>query len=354
MVFHSRQPPSLESMPNSQSQAVSRANRLAKETPCLSPLRSFVHSFHEELGTSKTDCAVCHSDKHVTVLHPDNARKETHTFESPVQHQGEEKAAATPQGTESLIVTNTCTETCGQNSGGAGRSCTKICLANVYAESEPDKKVKAYVLIDEQSNYSLARAKLFKKLDIKGTTIVYTLKTCSGVKETKFRLARGLVVESLDQSAKHRLPTLTECDEIPNNREEIPTSQVARAHPHLQQIADEIPELDEQAEILLLIGRDVPPLHKVHESRNGSRNAPWGQRLDLGWVVLGNTFLNGAHKPEQISTCKTQVLHNCRPSLFVPCPNRFHVNFDTDTDAPFVNREFDDGLARREAGWPHG
>ena len=154
------------------------------------------------------------------------------------------------------------------------------------------------------------------------------------------------MIESLDQSAKYRLPKPTECDEIPNNREEIPTLQVARAHPHLQQISDEIPELDEQAEILLLIGRDVSPLHKVHESPNGSRNAPWGQRLDLGWVVLGNTCLNGAHKPEQISTCKTQVLHTSRPSLFVPCPNHFHVKFDTNTDTPFVNREFDDSLAR--------
>ena len=134
----------------------------------------------------------------MTVLHPDNARQETRTFKSPAQQQGEEQVAATPQGTESLIVTNRCTEKCSQNSGGAGRSCAKICLANVYAESEPDKKVKAYVLIDEQSNYSLARAKLFEKLNMKGTTTAYTLKTCSGVKETKGRLARGLVIESPD------------------------------------------------------------------------------------------------------------------------------------------------------------
>ena len=30
----------------------------------------------------------------------------------------------------------------------------------------------------------------------------------------------------------------------------------------------------------------------------------------------------------------------------MPCPNHFHVRFDTNTDAPFVNRKFDDGLAR--------
>ncbi|KAK3739372.1 hypothetical protein QZH41_004769 [Actinostola sp. cb2023] len=150
-----------------------------------------------------------------------------------------------------------------------------------------------------------------------------------------------------------KLPT--KCDEIPNNREEIPTPDVARAHSHLQQIADEIPELDECADILLLVGRDIPPLHKVHESRNGPRDAPWGQRLDLGWVVLGNTCLDGAHKPNQISPYKTQVLHNGRPSLLEPCPNRFHVNHnassdtqqDSQEDDPSFNGDTDDdGLAR--------
>ena len=229
-----------------------RIDLLKKHRVCLRCAALSTHS--TENCTSNTDCAVCHSDKHVTVLHPDNAKQETRKLESPAQQQGEEQAAATSQGVESLTVTNRCTEICGQNSGGAGRSCAKICLANVYAESKPDKKVKAYALIDEQSNYSLAIAKLFEKLNIEGTTTAYTLKTCSGVKETKGRLAQGLVIESLDQSTKYRIPMLTECDEIPNNQEEIPTLQVAQAHPHLQQIADEIPELDEQAEILLLIG----------------------------------------------------------------------------------------------------
>lgn len=47
--------------------------------------------------------------------------------------------------------------------------------------------------------------------------------------------------------------------------EEIPTPAAARAHPHLEAIAEKIPELDPEAEILLLVGRDAPPLHKIHE-----------------------------------------------------------------------------------------
>ena len=41
--------------------------------------------------------------------------------------------------------------------------------------------------------------------------------------------------------------------------------QGARAHPNLEAIAEKIPELDPEAEILLLVGRDAPPLHKIHE-----------------------------------------------------------------------------------------
>ena len=87
------------------------------------------------------------------------------------------------------------------------------------------------------------------------------------------------------------MPTLTECNEIPNNREENPTPEDARAHTHLFQIANKILTLDKEAEVLLLVGREIPPLHKVQESRSGPRNASWGQFLDLGWKyleILGN------------------------------------------------------------------
>ena len=48
------------------------------------------------------------------------------------------------------------------------------------------------------------------------------------------------------------------------------------------------------------------------------------------------------------------MLHNGRPSLFVPCPNRFHLKHgsalttwdDQQEDTPFTSGAFDDGLAR--------
>ena len=130
---------------------------------------------------------------------------------------------------------------------------------------------------------------------------------------------------------------------------------VARAHPHLEAIAEKIPELDPEAEILLLVERDAPPLHKVHESRNGPRNAPWAQRLDLGWVVLGNVCMDGAPKPTEVSSYRTKVLDNGRPSFLLPCNNRLYVKHGSHADSTtyletskrkgtFFKGSFEDGL----------
>ena len=177
-------------------------------------------------------------------------------------------------------ISASCTEVCG--SPVTTKSCSKICLASVYVNGQPETKIKAYAVTDDQINCSLAKPELLELLKLKEEATPYTLKTCSGTSQVQGRRAKGLVIESLDGSKRHHLPVLMECDTIPDEREEIPTPAVARLHTHLRSIADQIPELDPKAKILLLIGKDAPQLHKVYESRNGPRKAPWGQRLNLG------------------------------------------------------------------------
>ena len=65
------------------------------------------------------------------------------------------------------------------------------------------------------------------------------------------------MIESLDGSKFYQLPTVTECTNIPNLCDEIPNSQVAMHHTHLQDITYEIPENDREADILLLIGHEL-------------------------------------------------------------------------------------------------
>jgi len=88
------------------------------------------------------------------------------------------------------------------------------------------------------------------------------------------------------------LPTLIECDSIPQEKREVPTPEMARKFPYLQEIANEVPPFDSKANIHLLIGRDAPELLKVREFRNGVKGAPWAQRFTLGWTITGQMCLD--------------------------------------------------------------
>ncbi len=185
----------------------------------------------------------------------------------PALHPGPPSLTLPEQGGEREIeaaqpdATSRCTEVCGY--GRSSRSCSKICLAKVYPESCPEEAIKLYVVLDDQSNRLLARSEFFNLLHVKGQRSTYTLHTCAGVTEIAGRRAAGFVVESLDGAMKVKLTTLIECHNMPDDRTEIPTPGVTRWHTHLKPIAHCIPPLDPEAQILLLLGRDILQVHKV-------------------------------------------------------------------------------------------
>ncbi|XP_073714092.1 uncharacterized protein [Misgurnus anguillicaudatus] len=261
-------------------------------------------------------CSECDSDRHVSALHPGPAPWKK-TIPPVLEDGGEERELTNQE------VTSKCTEVCG--AGMSARACSKICLVNVYPEGNKAQSRKMYAILDEQSNRSLARTEFFEDFQIKGSSFPYSLKTCAGLKETTGRRASGYIVESLDKSVSLRLPTLLECNQIPNVRSEIPTSDAAHHFSHLRDIADEIPALDPDANILLLIGRDLIRVHKVRHQINGPHDAPFAQKLDLGWVVVGDVCLGGAHRPAHVDVFKTTILESGRPSFFWPCESQLHV-----------------------------
>lgn len=195
----------------------------------------------------------------------------------------------------------------------------------MYRDGQPDVAVKLYAVIDDQSNRSLGKSHLLDLLGVRGQLAEYILTSCSGSIPSQGRRATGLVVESLDGTVRLKLPTVMECDGIPNIRTEIPTPEVAMSYPHLRGIAQHIPALDEEADILLLIGRDLLDAHHVLEQRLGPRATPYAQRLRLGWVIVGESCLNRTHKPEIVNVNKIHTLGNGRPSMFEPCENVFET-----------------------------
>ncbi len=234
-------------------------------------------------------CTECGSNKHVTALH---SGPPPWMLKVPNAEHGGEKESSNPS------INSKCTEVCGgTNSSG---SCSKICLIKVHPKGEPDKSLNVYAILDDQSNRSLARPEFFDLFKLKSTGFPYTLRTCAGVSEMSGRRARDFIAYPLDGSLSVSLPTLIECNCMPEDRSEIPTPEAAKHHPHLKSIAHLIPPLDLNVQILLLLGRDILQVHKVREQRNGPQNAPYAQRLDP-WLGCGRRSL---------SWCCSQAL-NC-------------------------------------------
>ena len=264
---------------------------------------------------SSMKCGICKATTHATALHVYDDKGD----------QTLSKQAISVSQDSSHHVSTMCTAVCRR--AGSSKSCAKTLLVKVYPKGKPEQAVNLYAIIDEQSSHSLARSSFFDHFSISGPEESYFLKSCSGDTMEYGRRCSDFVIESLDSSCQMTLPTLIECDQIPDTREEIPSPEVAREHPHLRDIANFIPAVRNDAEIMLLIGRDLLPAHHVLEQWLGPNvHDPYAQKLRLGWVVIGNVCLGVTHQHDSVSVMKTFTLKDGRTTLLEPCHSNFKIS----------------------------
>lgn len=191
-------------------------------------------------------CSDCGSLKHPTALHTngtavgllaaDNSGKGNSPLAGITDHGGE----AEKNGGENSL-SNKCTSVCGD--GFAGRSCAKAVLVKVHHKDQPELSLSLYALLDDQSNCTLAKPEFFDFMGVSNSSVQrYTLTSCSGQLKTTGRRASGFIVCAIDGSCNMTLPLVTECNEIPSDRREIPTPDVIRHYKHLEDLP--IPPID--------------------------------------------------------------------------------------------------------------
>ena len=244
---------------------------LEDRTEWIKDARLCFHCFSPNHVASRCNtpvqCAICGDKRHSAVLH---------------------KEKRPPSKPENETVNPKCTVLCGPT---GGMSCSKTLLVDVYSRHNPHLTKRVYAIVDEQSNSSLVTSELADDLGADAPLEKYFLSTCSGEKEEKYgRTVAGITVCSLS-GAGFAVPTLNECDTIPQDKGEIPSPDMARSSPHLKAIAHEIPPINETAKIHLLLGRDAPELLKVREFRDGPKGAPWAERLALAWTISASVLL---------------------------------------------------------------
>ncbi|XP_052062914.1 uncharacterized protein LOC127702663 [Mytilus californianus] len=297
-----------------------RKGLLKQNNVCYKCCDSTTHRSRE--CNARISCKECGSKQHTTALHITKPQQPASSHSSPPKqaYGGEPTESAE---TKSTSVNSTCTEIC--KDIYSGKSCAKILPVNVYYKDNQDKVIRMYAIIDDQSNRSLASPEFFNLFDVRDKPENYTLSTCSGRVVTSGKRGRGFVMESINGNDKFDLPVLIECDHIPNNRDEIPTPEVAMHHPHLKELRGSIPPIEENCQILLLIGRDLIEAHHVLDQRIGPPRTPYAQQLKLGWVVIGETCINKQHVPLELNVKITNILPTGQPSTFQPCTSKFDI-----------------------------
>ena len=177
----------------------------------------------------------CSSTRHLAVLH-----KEREPNDKKDKDENDE-------------VKSKCTSVCRR------LSCSKIVLIYyVFTQDNPNAVDRAYAIVDQQSNASMITPNLADLLEVDTPNEKYLLSTCSSARETKYgRRVSDLMVKSLNGTVA-KLPKLIECDHIPQEKNEIPTPSMTKNSPHFRDITSQIPPVDNDAKIEILLGRDAP------------------------------------------------------------------------------------------------
>ncbi|XP_071149457.1 uncharacterized protein [Mytilus edulis] len=274
---------------------------------CCGPKRHFRDKCKENVK-----CSVCGSCDHPSALHID--------IENEPQQKHEEENS-------NEQISSICTKIC-DSIYNTCKSCSKIVLAKVYHSDRPEHFKNVYCVLDDQSNRTLATSDFFNFFRENGKEFEYALASCAGRFVSSGRRASGYILESLDGSSCLNVPEIIECNDIPNNREEIPSSVVASSYPHMMDIASCIPDIDNQSEIQMLIGRDLIRAHHVIEHRVGVEEEPYAQRLRLGWVIVGNVCLGRFQEQQHVNVNKTVIVGNVQSALLFRCDSEIPVGLD--------------------------
>jgi hypothetical protein len=206
-------------------------------------------------------------------------------------------------------------------------------------------------MLDEHCNRTLVSTELLDTLGVNGPEVHYTLSSCSGSYIMSGRRATNYVISEILGDIRYRLPTLVECSYMPQEVKEIPTPEVARNFHYLQEIADKIPEYDPEVPIGLLIGRNLLEAHHIQKQLLGPKDAPFAQKVGLGWVIIGDVCLNKRHHPEleanKVSSLKTNITRDGRTSIFTPCTSYLKVTDNSHHPGDIFEQSKDDN----EVGW---
>lgn len=251
--------------------------------------------------TSKIRCKRCSSNRHNTLLHADVPRNSSRSSASTNTIVNANEAEVAPNAADDLSCSSTATDiidagvsetlTC-----TTGRKlCGKVFLVHISAPERSDKVVKTYAMLDDCSDATFCDESLIFALDAPYENVRYSLSTLERVRSTKSGLrVCGLRIKGVLNSQTYHLPPTLSSDALPDATNYLPDPEAVRRLPHGRTIAHHFPDIDPDATLTVLIGRNAE--HLMHIQTIGE-TPPFIQKTRIGHCVVGK-LQSSAHGPD--------------------------------------------------------
>ena len=220
---------------------------------------------------NRSTCSTCEK-RHPTILHNDNWN-----VKRPSRKVDTEQEMREPHSSHAS-----------SNRGNSHTSKTSTIVPVWLSHASSSRERLVYAMLDTQSDTTFILRKTKEEMGIVGLEVNLLLSTMTTAEEkVASEKISGFKVRALNGDKEIALPPTYTRDIMPANRSPIPTPQVAKDLPYLEEIACHLsPILD--CEIALLIGYDCPsalaPRAAILPPVDGG---PFAMQTDLGWSVVG-------------------------------------------------------------------
>ena len=181
------------------------------------------------------------------------------------------------------------------------KSCSKTVLVELTLPDSSSKKLTAYAILDDQSSASFIDPHIVDFFNAHTSNHDYSLKTLQGLQTIVHgKVLKGLHIRGVGLTTTYSLPPLFTNDAIPDTKHEVATPSTVESFPDIKHFAKRFNEFDDNAQVLILIGRNCEHILPIKCYGN---KVPYVYETKLGYALVGDICTQGNYNPNSSLSC---------------------------------------------------
>ena len=233
-------------------------------------------------------CYVC-KHSHPTSLHDERLRSNTQEPPATVEQSviakvGSEKVDIPDQQAVTHVVNSTCFASRIFNYD----KCTSILPVYISDELHPEEEKLVFCLLDSQSDSSFITNDVCKMLKLSETPVTLSLSTLGSTKQlVPSSKVSNLLVRGYNRKGHVKVGSLYTRDQLPVNRNHIPTPTKVKHLPHFRYLQSELMPLSDCPVGLLICYDTAEALRPRRVVQSPGNDRTYSLEVTFGWTVVG-------------------------------------------------------------------